>query len=61
VEAPGAQSWTFGASGVDTAAWNGTATLTVSLTAGGTIATFGGQAYTGLNAPLPGWPSGCPS
>lgn len=58
-----AQSWTNGATTTAiTSAWNGTATLAV--TPAGTevgSVSFNGQAYTGLNVQLPGWPTGQPS
>jgi hypothetical protein len=58
--APQSQAWPYGASGASTATWNGT-TLTDTVTSGGAVvATFAGQCYANLNAPLPGWPAGNP-
>lgn len=57
------ESWTLGpAGGVVTSAWNTAGTLAVT-SAGTSIGSvlFSGQAYTGLNAPLPGWPEGIAS
>jgi hypothetical protein len=58
-----AQGWTFGASGVDTATWDGVMTLTDTVTAtGAVLVTFSGQALKGLNGiPLPAMTGGSPS
>jgi hypothetical protein len=60
--APVSQAWTYGASGVDTATWNGTATVTDTVTSGGAfLCSFSSAIFGSLTTPLPGWPLGNPS
>jgi hypothetical protein len=58
-----AESWTFDASGVHTATWDGVMTLTDTATAtGAVLVTFSGQALKGLaGIPLPAMAGGSPS
>jgi hypothetical protein len=54
--------WSAAAAAGDTATWNGTSTLTDTVTVGGAfLASFAGQCYANLNTPLPGWPAGNPT